>query len=301
MSHVSARQRSSGRFWFAAALAGVGLGLAIQRYRDEQARQNWRASRTTGNPHVALVTGASSGIGKCFAQKLAERRHNLILVARREERLNAVAEELGQRYGIAAEVLVADLTNSADLERVAQRIKLLDALELLVNNAGFGITKPFATSEIDKQIEMIKLHAIANVRLMRAALPAMIARQHGGIINVSSTAAFFPLPNNANYAATKAYLNVFTEALHYELQGTGVRVQALCPGFTYTEFHDQFDNVRRSEIPEFLWMPAGQVVEESLDALETGRVVYIPGIKNQLIAMLGHSGLVSGLAARFMR
>ncbi len=153
---------------------------------------------------------------------------------------------------------------------------------------------------------MIQVHVLATVRLCRAALPGMIARGRGSIINVSSIAAFMASPRNATYSASKAYLNLFSEALQDELKGTGVRVQALCPGLTHTEFHDQpgYEGYK-TKIPEFFWMSAEDVVRESLDALKKGRVICIPGFKNQLAVALVRSRLgalvVKALAARFHR
>ena len=271
-----------------AALAVLGVGLKWARERA--ARQAWSPGRVR-DLGTALVTGASSGIGACFASHLAGCGYALVLVARHQDRLVVVAERLKQQYGVAVEVLAADLTDAADLERVAARVGQLGNLALLVNNAGFGLTGPYAESDVVRQIDMIELHAIASVRLMRAALPGMIARRHGGIINVSSTAAFFTLPHNANYAATKAYLNVFTQSLQQELKGSGVRVQALCPGFTHTKFHDTPESDPRRGIPGFMWMPADTVVTSSLEALARDRVICVPGLGNKLIAAVGRSGL----------
>jgi short-subunit dehydrogenase len=290
MKRTTVERRAPG--WIKAGVSALAFVMLARALRERVARQRWQAA-SQAKHGAALVTGASSGIGQCFAMRLAARGHDLILVARREDRLRQLAEELGAQYGVAVEVLAADLTNADDLERVAQRIAQMGALEILVNNAGFGISGPFAESDIERQVDMVELHAIASIRLLRAALPGMLAHQHGGIINVSSNAAFFALPQNANYSATKAYLNVFTESLHYELVGAGVRVQALCPGFTYSEFHDQANNMRREQIPGFLWMHAEPVVEQSLEALARGQVIFSPGWQNKLIALLGRSGLAS--------
>lgn len=244
---------------------------------------------------TALITGASSGIGATFARHLAARGHNLILVARREERLRALAAELEQQHRITAEVLVADLSIPDGLERVEKRIAELDSLGMLINNAGVGAPDKFAEIDVRKALAMIQVHVIASVRLTRAALPGMIARGRGAIINVSSLAAFFPMPGNTTYCATKAYLNAFSLALQAELRGTGVQVQALCPSFTHTEFHDspEYQDFDRSQIPKPFWMSAEQVVTASLNALGNGRVISIPGVTNRLLALLARSGLAS--------
>ncbi len=287
-------------------LMGVGLasllfGVALRRWKYRRARRSWQWASEAGRSNVAVVTGASSGIGESFARQLAQHKLDLILVARREERLRDLAQELQQAHGISVEALAADLTDAVDLERVAGRVELIDNLELLVNNAGFGMNEKFADSDVDRQLDMIALHVTASVRLMRAALPGMIARRHGGIINVSSTAAFFTLPRNANYAATKAYLNVFTQSVQAELRGKGVRLQALCPGFTRTELHDHFKNRRHRAMPWFMWMRPDRVAAESLDALDSGQVVFVPGNLNKLIAFIGRTGLFNGAARMFLR
>jgi hypothetical protein len=254
-------------------------------------------------PATALITGASSGIGAEFARQLAAQRYDLVLVARREERLRALAAELERTHSIRTEILVADLSNLADIERVATRIGELETLELLINSAGFGTALRFAEAEAAKQVAMLEVHVVASTRLSRAALPGMIARGRGLIINVSSLAAFFPMPGSVTYCSTKAYLNTFSKALQAELRDTGVQVQALCPGFTYTEFHDtpEFTNFSRSTIPKPFWMPAEKVVRASLEAARRGRVICIPGFHYRLIALLARSGLASLLLNILMR
>jgi short-subunit dehydrogenase len=234
---------------------------------------------------VILITGASSGIGATFARRLATRGYNLILVARRKERLTNLVSELEQQYPVTAEILVADLSQSAGIEQVEKRITELESLAMLINNAGFGTTDNFANIVLSRQLEMVQLHVVASMRLSRAALPGMIAHHRGTIINVSSVAAFIPMPRNVTYCATKAFLNTFSEALQAELTGTGVQIQALCPGFTYTEFHDttEFENYKRARIPKVLWMSAESVVDESLNALKRGQVIFIPGLKYRLL------------------
>jgi short-subunit dehydrogenase len=236
---------------------------------------------------TALISGASSGIGAAFARQLAAAGYNLILVARREERLAALATELQQRHAISAEVLPADLSKLEEIKRVEERIQQGGGLALLINNAGFGSTGPFIDVSLATQMDMIQVHIVASLRLCRAALPGMLARRQGAIINVSSISAFAPLAGNVNYSATKVYLVNFSEALQVELAGTGVKVQALCPGFTYTEFHDdpQFGQFKH-RTPRLLWMSAEEVDIGSLKALEQNRVTYIPGLKNRLLVAL---------------
>lgn len=226
---------------------------------------------------VALITGASAGIGATFARTLAGRGCDLILVARREDRLDALAAELRSR-GAHAEVLPADLTKEEDLARVAARIASEDRLDLLINNAGFGTRGKFWEAPVESQVEMHRLHVMATMRLCHAALAAMVPRRRGGVINVSSVAGFIQNSGNTSYAATKCWMNSFTEGLYLELKGAGspVKVQALCPGFTLTEFHDVM-GIDRKAVPSWLWMRAEVVVERSLRGLERGDLFVIPG------------------------
>ena len=251
---------------------------------------------------MALITGASSGIGEAYARALARKGYALILSARREARLQALAEELRRRYHVQTEVLVADLSDPAGIASVEARIAEIDTLTFLVNNAGFGTPGSFVENDLTGQEAMIRLHVGASVRLTRAALPVMLARGSGSdpicgaIVNVASLMAFYPLPGSATYGATKAYLKVFTEALHQELMGTAVRVQALCPGLTRTEFQREIwrdaSKVGRLSIPDWMWMSAEDVVAQSLRDLDNGRVISVPGVGYHFLA------LVSGLIPR---
>ena len=252
---------------------------------------------------TALITGASSGIGAAFARQLAVKGKNLILVARRKERLVNLANHLRQHYGITTEILVADLSHLTDIEQVESRIGAIENLDMLINNAGFGTVGRFAEINLSRQIDMINVHVIASVRLCRAALPGMIARHNGAIINVSSIGAFIPGPGNVTYCATKAHLVTFSEALQAELAGNGVKVQALCPGFTYTEFHDssEYENFDRSQIPKMLWMSAEEVVASSLKALGRSQVTYIPGFKNRLLVAVARNSITSPLLLALLR
>jgi len=228
----------------------------------------------------ALVTGASSGIGEAFARRLAADGTALVLVARRADRLDALAGELGGTI----EVLPADLADGEQLRLVEKRLAdAADPVELLVNNAGFGTTGDFATLDVEREDEEVRLNVLAVVRLCRAALPGMLERRAGGIVNVSSLAGFQPDPGNATYGASKAFVLSFSEALAEEVRGSGVRVQALCPGFTRTDFQTTAE-YETSRIPKAAWQRPDQVVETSLAALEKGKVVCVPGPHNKVAA-----------------
>jgi short-subunit dehydrogenase len=238
----------------------------------------------------ALVTGASSGIGAAFAERLAHDQHDLLIVARRRERLEALAKRLHETHHVTVEVMVADLAEPGDLHEVEMRIAEDTALELLVNNAGFGGYMPFVALDPDRAEELIRLQVVAVTRLTRAALPGMIARGHGAIINVSSRLAFSAalsapnMPKRATYAATKAYVNTFTRLLHDELAGTGVRVQALCPGVVRTEFHERMGQ-DPNRIPAALVMSPEDIVEASLAGLRLGEVICVPALDNPNLLM----------------
>jgi len=235
---------------------------------------------------LAVVTGASAGIGKVFCERLAARRHDLLLVARDGNRLQALKQELEQRYGVGVEVFPADLTVDTDVSLLAETLTRSPNLAVLVNNAGFGTRDALADASPARQEAMLQLHAMAPMRLTQAALPVLLKNKRGAIVNVSSVASFVFSPNNVNYCATKAYLRVFSEGLAAELAGTGVRVQALCPGFTRSEFHRRM-GVDASDIPGWMWMSAASVVGASLAALERGwPVVCVPGLRYKLIVLL---------------
>ncbi len=236
---------------------------------------------------VALITGASSGIGETFARQLAKRGFDLILVARRKDRLEMLARSLEQSCGIAADSLEADLITDAGMALVEQRIAQESNLELLVNNAGFGTHGAFFKVDIEGQEHMHRLHVLATMRLTHAALRGMVARGKGGIINVSSVAAFWTSPGSVSYCATKTWMNSFTEGVALELQGAGsaVKMQALCPGYTRSEFHD-VAGMDRKLIADGLWLSAEQVVSESLEGLDRGKLIVVPGWKYRVVVFL---------------
>lgn len=240
-------------------------------------------------PDAALVTGASAGLGAEFARQLARGGTPLILVARDAGRLEGMAAILRADHGVTVEVLPADLATDAGIERIAQRLGASPAVGLLVNNAGFGTRGKLAAADAAGQEAMVRLHVLAVSRLTQAALPGMLARGRGAIVTVSSIAAYLTSPGNANYCATKAYQRVLMEALSKEVAGRGVHVQALCPGFTRTEFH-QRAALAMEHVPAALWLDAPRVVAESLAAVRRGGpTVVVPGWHfRALITLLRH-------------
>jgi short-subunit dehydrogenase len=227
-----------------------------------------------------MITGASGGIGEEYARQLAAQGADLVLVARSGDALERLAKELHGRHGVQCEALPADLTTDEGIDAVAARTTDVD---LLVNNAGFGIAAH--VSDVDPaQIDgMIRLNVLALARLTRAALPGMLERNHGGIVNVSSVAGFSPSQGLATYNATKSFVTMFTESLSLELHGTGVRVQALCPGLTRTGFQAVAgeEGLGTDSTPGFLWQEPPAVVRASLAGLKRGSVIVTPGAHNK--------------------
>jgi len=234
---------------------------------------------------LAVVTGASSGIGAAYARALAARGYDLALVARRADRLQHLADEMGSRHGVNCTVMSADLTRDADLLGIETYLANAVNLDLLVNNAGFGTMGRFFEASIESQDAMHRLHVLATMRLTHAALCNLTARNRGAVVNVSSVAAFVPRPGSTSYYATKAWINCFTECLRLELQGLGsrVRVQALCPGFTLTEFHDVLGLDRKTILSGAWWTPAEDVVAASLRGLEKDTLFVVPGWRYKLL------------------
>jgi short-subunit dehydrogenase len=235
---------------------------------------------------LAVVTGATAGIGREFCRQLAARGYDLIIAARNAARLEQLRRDLGGTHYIEVEVFPADLTIDTDVSLLAERLSRSPHLTLLVNNAGFGSRGNLSDASPAVQEAMLRLHVMAPMRLSQAALPVFLNRGRGGIINVSSVASFLYSAGNVNYCATKAYLTTFSEGLAAELAGTGVRVQALCPGFTHTEFHQRMEaDVRH--LPGWMWLTAADVVRTSLRSLDRGGpVVCIPGLRYKLMVLL---------------
>jgi short-subunit dehydrogenase len=231
---------------------------------------------------TALITGASAGIGREFARQLAPRAHQLVLVARRGERLEQLRQELSTRNPrLKVRTRIVDLADSAQLEALIDWLgDVKIEIDFLINNAGLGDLGPFATSDPRRNKQMLLVNVVALTILTRSLLPQMLARKRGAILNVSSSAGFLPIPEFAVYAATKAYVNSFTEALRAELRGTDVTVSALCPGPVHTEFGDvaQRPGMPDERSPEFVFVPVEKVVYDALAVVEADRPLVIPGL-----------------------
>ena len=233
-------------------------------------------SRTT-----ALITGASAGLGAEFARQLAAQGHNLVLVARNRARLQATAAELEQKYGIRAEVLSADLTDDGGVAAVVERLTAAERpVGVLVNNAGTGLLHNFERNDISKEKQHLKLHVETAMELAHAALQGMLERGSGRIINVASVAAFMP---RGTYSAAKAWLLSFSRWANLAYGPRGVKVTALCPGFTHTEFHDRM-GMDKSVAPAWTWLTAERVVREGLADNLRGKAVSIPSKRYKVVA-----------------
>jgi uncharacterized protein len=247
----------------------------------------------------AIVTGAAGGFGRCFAHRLAGMRYALTLVDRRGDLLLQFREELAGRYSVDIQCHVCDMTDPQSLDHLVATLAAEPDIEFLVNNAGFAHLKSFAEIKPEEHARMAALHVHAPMKLIQAVLPVMIKRRTGSIINVSSLGAWLPA-GDAQYAATKAYLLVLSQALHGELSPHGIRVQALCPSFVDTGFHNtaEMQRLPRQSIPSRLWMQAEQVIDCSLRSLQQGRVVVIPGWRNRLLSFVLRSPFLQPLVNR---
>lgn len=228
---------------------------------------------------TALITGATSGIGLTFARTLARRGHDLVLVARDRERLELVASEL-RGHRVEVEVISADLTERDQLAVVEERLRARP-VEILVNNAGFGVPQRFSAGDLEVEQQMLDVLVTAVMRLTHAALPGMIARGSGAVLNVSSVAGWI---TGGTYSASKAWVTVFSESLALELAGTGVHVTAVCPGFTHTEFH-QRASMEMDALPEWMWLDPQDVVDRALADVRKGRPVSVAGRQYKALSL----------------
>jgi short-subunit dehydrogenase len=238
---------------------------------------------------TALVTGASSGIGAAIAAELAARGHAVTLVARREERLRTLAAQLNAEHGTDAAGIACDLADPAERDRLAGLLQSTGrAIEVLINNAGFGSRGRFATNDRARMVEMVRVNVEAVVDLTSRFLPGMAERGRGAVLNIASTAAFQPMPGAATYAASKAFVLSFSEAIRTEQRGSGVTVTAVCPGPVRTEFTEAAGMSGVEETtPGAIWMSADELARQALDGAERGKRVVVPGALNRAGALAG--------------
>jgi short-subunit dehydrogenase len=244
---------------------------------------------------TALVTGPTSGIGLVFARRLAESGHDLVLVSRSKQRLEELAADLSGRYGVEAEVLVADLGDRDQIARVEARLSDPSRpVDLLVNNAGFGLKKPFLANTVEEEQYLLDVLVTAVLRLSHAALGAMVERGSGSVVNVSSVAGFLP---RGTYSAAKAYVTSLSRWADVTYRDRGVRVMALLPGFTRTEMHERM-GVRRESAPGWMWLDTERLVDEALRDLARGRTISVPSRRYKALAALAQY-TPAGVQARF--
>ena len=247
------------------------------------------------NRKAALITGATSGIGKEFAYNFARLGYDLIITGRRRREISVVASDLRNKYHVRADVIIADLSVKNDLSRLLKFIDNKKNIEILVNNAGYGLSERFVEDQINNQLKMLKVHVTAPLLLIHKVLPEMIRQRKGNIINVTSLAAYVPNSKNTMYTSTKSFLTNFTESLFLDLNQYGIRVQCLCPGFARTDFHNRLrlkEELTNNRLIN--WMDPSEVVKYSLHCLETGKIICIPGMANRMIV-----SLISMLPRRF--
>ncbi len=239
----------------------------------------------SNTPGTAMVTGPSSGIGRCFADALAGRGHDLVLVARDVVRLEQVAAEIRARHGVVVEVLPADLVDREQLARVEARLSDRERpVRMLVNNAGFGLKERFLDNTVEQEQAHLDILVTAVMRLSHAALGSMLEAGTGQVVNVSSVAGFFP---RGSYSAAKAYVTRFSQWAHNEYAAAGVQVMAVCPGFVRTEFHSRI-GVDQSSAPRFMWLEPERIVAEALVDLDAGKAISIPSKRYRAIVRAAH-------------
>jgi len=253
----------------------------------------------------AVITGASAGLGKTYSWQLAGQGNDLMIVARRAEQLERLKKEIENRFPVTVDVYVADLADEKQVAQLAEKIVSLPRLDTMINNAGFGLQKRFPNVDVEAEARMIRLHCEASMRLCQAASDLMCRQKYGHIINVCSFAAYLTGPGAADYCATKAFLKSFSECLQDDIGEFGVKVQALCPGFVHTEFHDtaMMKGFDKNSLPGFTWMDADYVVRTSLRAIQKKRhrVVVIPSLAYKLIYVITHIPVISPILAGIVK
>ena len=237
---------------------------------------------------IAIITGATSGLGLAYARKLAQMKWDLLVTGRRQLRLDEIKEELENNYSISVETVCVDFNHKEDFELLLDKIQQMSAVNMLINNVGYGNRVGFFESSYQPQEQMINVMINACTQLIHTVVPKMQGQKEAGIINVSSLSAFLPAPLNLVYCASKLYMVEFSECLHVYLKGSGISVQALCPGYIKTNFHDRMGiSEERSWLEDrLLWMDAADVVNKSLRALRISKVICIPGFVNRMVYRL---------------
>ena len=237
---------------------------------------------------IAIITGATSGIGASFANILASRGYNLIITGRRKEKIQKFANELSKKYNVKIDVIIAELSNEKDIKDLIKYISKIKNIDTLINNAGYNIYKNFSDTAIIENEKIISVHILTVLKIINAVLPGMIRQGYGNIINVSSIGAICPIKKDAIYCWTKSFLNTFSESLYMEVRDKGIKVQALCPGLTRTDFHSKL-NMKSSDkkkLEKFKRMAPDEVADYSLKSLKKNKVICIPGSRKRIIAKL---------------
>jgi short-subunit dehydrogenase len=255
---------------------------------------------------TAAVTGATTGIGAAYARRLAGEGYNLVITGRRKEIIQKLADDLSRQYGIKVDVIIAELSNDSDFQKLIDVVKTREDIEMLINNAGYsGYARHFEEIDVAEHEKMVKVHQIIPMRLISVIVPGMIKRGRGNIINVSSIGAFLSLPSCSTYCGTKAFLKSYSQSLYLELKDKGIRVQVLCPGVTLTDFAKNYyskelydETMKKSKR---MAMTPEKVVDYSLNCLKKNKLVCVPGLSNKLMVNLLQplpAGIYSSLLAR---
>lgn len=236
-------------------------------------------------PGLAIITGASSGLGQAFAYELAAKGYDLYLTGRKQDQLNHTKEQLVKRYNIRVDVFIADFIHTTDTDKLIHDISKLDSIDLLINNAGMGCKNNFYTDKYSNQENLLKVHVVASSKLIHTVVPIMKKQGHGAIVNVASLSAFFPTPISYLYSSSKAFIINLSECMHIDLKPFNIKVQVLCPGFIKTNFHTRLGmQVHTSWLKnKLLWMEKEEVAAISLKGIKHNKVICIPGFFNKLL------------------